>query len=83
VDRPGPRGRTVKRVNPTTEGATMTQPRNLDTEAPEADAAEQAVNADPADRMSESGPSASTSIEAPEWDAQEQSLEVPLEDDYR
>jgi hypothetical protein len=62
----------------------MTEPRNLDTEATEADAAEQAVNADPADRTSDSaGPGASTSIEAPEWDAQEQSLEVPLEDDYR
>ncbi|MCA2212856.1 hypothetical protein [Jidongwangia harbinensis] len=59
----------------------MTEPQNLDTEAPEADAAEQAVNADPADN-SRSG-SASSSIEAPEWDAQEQSLEVPLDDDYR
>jgi hypothetical protein len=69
------------RVNPTIEGATMIEPQNLDTEAPEADAAEQAVNADPADD-SRSG-SASSSIEAPEWDAQEQSLEVPLDDDYR
>ena len=63
----------------------MTQPENLDTEAPEADAAEQAVDADPSasDGRGDAAPSRSTSIEAPEWDAQEQSLEVPLEDEYR
>lgn len=61
----------------------MTQPENLDTEAPEADAAEQSVDADPA--ASDSGTRApfSASIEAPEWDAQEQAMEVPLEDEYR
>jgi hypothetical protein len=57
----------------------MTEPRNLDQEAPEADAAEQAVTADP----SEYDGTPSTSLEAPEWDAQEQSRTVPFEDEYR
>jgi hypothetical protein len=63
----------------------MTQPENLDTEAPEADAAEQAVDADPtaSEGRDDAAASRSASIEAPEWDAQEQSLEVPLEDEYR
>ncbi len=60
----------------------MTQPENLDTEAPEADAAEQAVDADPS-ASDRAGAAASGSIEAPEWDAHEQSVEVPLEDEYR
>ena len=50
-------------------------------EAPEADAAEQAATADPLDLQDE--PTPSDDIEAPEWDAHEQSMEVPLEDDYR
>lgn len=57
----------------------MTNPERFD--APEADAAEQAAIADPLDVQD--SPIPSGDIEAPEWDAQEQSLEVPLEDDYR
>jgi hypothetical protein len=59
----------------------MTQPDDLDIEAPEADAAEQAAYADPADY--EAGGTVSDDIEAPEWDALEQSQAVPGEDDYR
>jgi hypothetical protein len=63
----------------------MTQPDHLETEVPEADAAEQAVNADPAegDSSADEQPAVSQSIEAPQWDAQEQAVEVPLEDEYR
>jgi uncharacterized protein YciI len=58
----------------------MTHPESLEYEAPEADAAEQAVNADP----SEDEGTVSQDLEAPEWDAQEQSRTVQLEDDdYR
>ena len=57
----------------------MSNPERFD--APEADAAEQAATADPLDVQD--SPTPSGDIEAPEWDAQEQSLEVPLEDDYR
>jgi hypothetical protein len=57
----------------------MTQPEDLDLEAPEADAAEQAVDTEP----EEYAEAPSDSIEAPDWDAQEQSRIVPLEDDYR
>ena len=50
-------------------------------EAPEADAAEQATDADPRE---ESEPEIGvTDDDVPEWDAQEQSREVRLEDDYR
>ena len=52
-----------------------------DFEAPEADAAEQATNADPRDESDlEPGDRAD---EVPEWDAQEQFREIGLEDDYR
>lgn len=52
-----------------------------DFEAPEADAAEQATNADPREEADpELGDRAD---EVPEWDAQEQSREVRQEDDYR
>jgi hypothetical protein len=61
------------------EESTMSYPERFD--APEADAAEQAVTADPLDGENDAMPSGD--IEAPEWDAREQSLEVPLEDDYR
>ena len=57
----------------------MSYPERFD--APEADAAEQAAATDPQDI--EDNPTPSGDIEAPEWDAQEQSMEVPLEDDYR
>jgi hypothetical protein len=58
----------------------MTQPDNLETEAPEADAAEQAATLD----FEEERGTPSRSLEAPEWDAEEQSVTVPLDDDdYR
>ncbi len=57
----------------------MTHPDNLEAEAPEADAAEQAAYAQPDDTESP----VSRSIEAPEWDAEEQSRTVPLDDEYR
>jgi len=57
----------------------MTDSNGLESEAPEADAAEQAMSADP----SEDEGSVSQDLEAPEWDAQEQSRSVPIEDDYR
>ncbi len=57
----------------------MTQPEDLDMEAPEADAAEQRAYAEP----QEADGTASRSIEAPEWDAEEQSRSVPLDDEYR
>ncbi|GAA3963323.1 hypothetical protein [Actinoplanes auranticolor] len=62
----------------------MTYPQNeRDLETPEGDAAEQAAVADPnwADDADE--PAVSSSLEAPEWDAQEQGRSVPLDDDYR
>jgi len=58
----------------------MTDPDDFDIEAPEADAAEQALDAEPNEE--EEG-TVSDSLEAPEWDAQEQSRAVPLEDEYR
>ncbi len=68
----------------------MTQPEDLeltdrlipderDLEAPDADAAEQAANADP----SWDTAAVSDALDAPEWDAYEQSQVVQLEDDYR
>ena len=57
----------------------MTQPENLDIEAPEADAAEQATLVEP----DEGDGTVSRSIEAPEWDAEEQSRTVPYDDEYR
>jgi hypothetical protein len=60
----------------------MTQPDDLDIEAPEADAAEQATYADPADD-DEAQDTVPDDIEVPEWDAVEQSRPVPAEDDYR
>ncbi len=57
----------------------MTQPENLDIEAPEADAAEQATLVEPDDGDG----TVSRSIEAPDWDAEEQSRTVPYDDEYR
>ena len=57
----------------------MTQPEDLDIEAPEADAAEQRTYAEP----QEADGTVSSSIEAPEWDAAEQSRTVSFDDDYR
>jgi len=57
----------------------MTQPEYVETETPEADAAEQAADAAPGENDS----TPSSSIEAPEWDAQEQSRTVAFDDDYR
>ena len=57
----------------------MTYPEDL--EAPEADAAEQATVVDPDE---EAAPrAAAVGDDVPEWDAQEQALEVPVDDDYR
>ena len=53
-----------------------------DFEAPEADAAEQATDADPREE-SEPEFGERRDDEIPEWDAQEQSREVRQEDDYR
>jgi hypothetical protein len=50
-----------------------------DFEAPSADAVEQATSADPG----YDEPTISSSIEAPEWDAYEQTLIVQMEDEYR
>ena len=62
----------------------MTYPddeRALD--APEADAAEQATPADPGS-LDDTGPASDRpGLEVPEWDAQEQSRAVPVDDDYR
>ena len=54
-------------------------PDERDPQAPEADAAEQSVIAHQGyDELT-----ASDSIEAPQWDALEQSRVVPFDDDYR
>jgi hypothetical protein len=64
----------------------MTEPKDLDdldVETPEADAVEQALDAEPSDEDDSGGAGAvSDDIEAPEWDVQEQSIPVPLDDDY-
>jgi hypothetical protein len=60
----------------------MTHPDNLEYEAPEADVAEQAVIADPNEDDDEDDAVTLQDIEAPEWDVQEQSQSVHLEDDY-
>jgi hypothetical protein len=57
----------------------MTQPEDLDFGTPEADAAEQAAYVEP----QEADTAVSRDIEAPEWDAEEQSRSVPLDDEYR
>ncbi|HEX5199777.1 hypothetical protein ACFQS1_28430 [Paractinoplanes rhizophilus] len=60
----------------------MTYPDDdIDLEAPEADAAEQATTA----RLEEGDdePIPAVDDETPEWDAQEQQRVVELEDDYR
>jgi hypothetical protein len=54
-------------------------PDERDPEAPEADLVEQATPAE----HGYDAVAASDSIEAPEWDAHEQSLVVELEDEYR
>jgi hypothetical protein len=63
----------------------MSYPRDtpgFDLEASEADAAEQATDADPGEEPDDDEPTTSQDIEAPEWDALEQSREVRLDDDY-
>ena len=57
----------------------MTYPEDL--EAPEVDAAEQAISADP--REDEPDEPAARDDAVPEWDSQQQSQEVAVEDDYR
>ncbi len=62
----------------------MTYPDNeRDLEAPEADAAEQATPAHPGSLEEHEPEPASSSIEAPEWDAMEQRRVVEMEDDDR
>jgi hypothetical protein len=62
----------------------MTYPDDeRDLETPEADAAEQAALADPGSADDTEPVPASSSIEVPEWDAQEQSRIVQIDDDYR
>jgi hypothetical protein len=62
----------------------MTYPDNeRDLETPEADAAEQATPADPGSLDDSEPEPASSSIEAPEWDALEQRRVVQLDDDDR
>ena len=58
---------------------TRLDPDERDPEAPSADAIEQATSADPGDDQ----PTISSSLEAPEWDAYEQTLVVQMEDEYR
>ena len=60
----------------------MTHPKDVDLEAPEADVAEQMLDAE-ADEDGEDEIMAPNSIEAPEWDALEQARSVRLEDEYR
>ena len=60
----------------------MTQPRNVDLETPEADAAEQWAEAFPDNEDGAPRP-LELSVETPEWDAQEQSEIVRGEDEYR
>ena len=60
----------------------MTHPEDVDLEAPEADVAEQMLDAEP-DEEGGDEVVAPYSIEAPEWDALEQARSVRLEDDYR
>jgi hypothetical protein len=60
----------------------MSQPDEIDLEAPEADAAEQAAYADPREDEGEDQVTVSDDIEAPEWDALEQAQVVHVEDDY-
>jgi hypothetical protein len=60
----------------------MTRPDDLDGEAPEADVAEQGAYADPGD-VDLTDDVSSRGLEVPEWDAQEQSQAVPLDEDYR
>ncbi|MEU4243829.1 hypothetical protein [Actinoplanes sp. NPDC026619] len=59
----------------------MTYPDNIDLEVPEADAAEQRASAQFDEYTDHAEPS--RDVEAPEWDASEQSRVVDLEDEYR
>lgn len=60
----------------------MTGPEDLDLEAPEADAAEQATLAEP-DADEPAWTRTGHSLETPEWDAVEQDIPVPIDEDYR
>ena len=62
----------------------MTYPDDTNLETPAEDAAEQATNAFPHWIDDEAGTdSPAVDTETPEWDAQEQSQIVDLDDDYR
>jgi hypothetical protein len=60
----------------------MTHPEDVDREAPEADVAEQMLDAEP-DQNGEDEVIPPISFEAPEWDALEQARSVRMEDEYR
>jgi hypothetical protein len=62
---------------------TMTRPEDLDMEAPEADAAEQAALAEPEEDEEPARATPWMSLETPEWDAAEQAIPVPIDEDYR
>ena len=61
----------------------MTRRDDLDNEAPEADAAEQATLAEPDDGEQSGTDLGSVGLETPEWDAQEQAIPVPVDEEYR
>ncbi|NMO57636.1 hypothetical protein HH310_41535 [Actinoplanes sp. TBRC 11911] len=63
----------------------MTDPDDTDLEAPEEDAAEQAMSAFDEDDDEDAGPDEDEQdLEAPEWDVQEQHQSLwPSEDEYR
>jgi hypothetical protein len=79
------RGRHGNRSRAISEGWTMTNPGEADLEAPEEDAAEQAMSAFNDDRDEDLGSDVGEQDpEAPEWDVHEQHQVVDLEDDeYR
>ena len=59
----------------------MTYPEHIDLETPEADAAEQATSARIEEDLDAIEPTGDD--ETPEWDAQEQSRIVDMDDEYR
>jgi len=62
-------------------GASL-DPAERDIEAPDADALEQQIPADPQEAAEVQPPQRSDSLEVSEWDALEQAQVVDLDDDY-
>ncbi len=62
-------------------GASL-DPAERDIEAPDADALEQRIPADPAEAAEEQPPQPSRSLEVNDWDALEQAQVVDLDDEY-